>query len=82
MSIFTNLPFCNFNKYREKRDIKILLIQNGILSLNPSKYNINSTMSMFNGTGKYPLSIFKSNISKSINRFNNLTRNRLKFVFH
>ena len=36
---------------------------------------------MFNGTGKLPISTFKSNISKSINRANSLSKIGTKFIY-
>ena len=80
LSNFPNSPICNFSKYKEKRDIKNFEHSEWNIKPEPSRYNINSTLSMFNGTGKYPLSVFKSNISKSINRSNSLSRIGLKFV--
>ena len=36
---------------------------------------------MFNGSGKFPISNFRSNISKSIDKYRGLSRGRLKVIY-
>ena len=80
LSNFTNSPICNFSKYKEKRDNNYFAHSEWNIKPDPSRYNVNSSITMFNGNGKFPISIFKSNISKSINRSNSLSRNGIKFI--
>ena len=80
LSNFPNSPICNFSKYKEKRDNNYFAHSEWNIKPDPSKYNINSTVSMFTGTGKYPLSTFKNNLSKSINRSNSLSRIGMTYV--
>ena len=80
LSNFTNSPICNFSKYKEKRDNNYFAHSEWNIKPDPTRYNVNSCITMFNGNGKFPISIFKSNISKSINRSNSLSRNGIKFI--
>ena len=80
LSNFPNSPICNFSKYREKRDNNYWAHSEWNIKPEPSRYNVNSTISMFSGTGKFPISNFKSNISKSINRSNSLSRVGMNYV--
>ena len=80
LSNFPNSPVCNFSKYKEKRDNNYMIHSEWSIKPDPSRYNLNNSLSMFNGTGKFPLSTFKSNISKSINRSNSLSRIGQKFI--
>ena len=80
LSNFTNSPICNFSKYKEKRDNNYFAHSEWNIKPDPTRYNVNSSITMFNGNGKFPISIFKSNISKSINRSNSLSRNGIKFI--
>ncbi len=80
LSNYPNSPICHFSKYREKRDNNYFEHSEWNIKPAPSKYNINDTLSMFNGTGKYPISTFKNNLSKSINRSNSLSRIGMTFV--
>ena len=80
LSNFTNSPICNFSKYKEKRDNNYFAHSEWNIKPDPTRYNVNSSITMFNGNGKFPISNFKSNISKSINRSNSLSRNRIKFI--
>ena len=80
LSNFINSPICNFSKYKEKRDNNHFAHSEWNIKPDPSRYNVNSSITMFNGNGKFPISNFKSNISKSINRSNSLSRNRIKFI--
>lgn len=79
LSNFKNSPICNFGKYRAKRDDNFGEHTDWNIKPGPAAYNLNSSVSMFTGTGKFPLSIFKSNLSKSINRCNSLSR--IKFHY-
>lgn len=81
LSNFTNSPICNFSKYKEKRDNNFWAHSEWNIKPDPARYNINSSVSMFNGTGKFPISTFKSNISKSINRSNSLSKMGIKFIY-
>jgi len=81
LSNFTNSPICNFSKYKEKRDNNFWAHSEWNIKPDPARYNINSSVSMFNGTGKIPISTFKSNISKSINRSNSLSKIGIKFIY-
>ena len=81
LSNFPNSPICNFSKYKEKRDNNYTAHSEWNIKPEPSRYNLNNSLSMFNGTGKFPLSTFKSNISKSINKSNSLSRIGQKFSF-
>ena len=81
LSNFTNSPICNFGKYKEKRDNNFWAHSEWNIKPDPARYNINSSVSMFNGTGKFPISTFKSNISKSINRSNSLSKIGIKFIY-
>ena len=80
LSNFTNSPICNFSKYKEKRDNDFSAHSEWNIKPDPTRYNVSTSISMFNGNGKYPLSNFKSNISKSINRSNSLSKNGMKFI--
>ena len=80
LSNFPNSPICNFGKYKEKRDNNYMAHSEWNIKPSPSRYNLNNSLSMFNGTGKFPISTFKSNISKSINRSNSLSRIGMKFI--
>ena len=80
LSNFPNSPICNFSKYKEKRDNNYMAHSEWNIKPSPSRYNLNNSLSMFNGTGKFPISTFKSNISKSINRSNSLSRIGQKFI--
>ena len=81
LSNFTNSPICNFSKYKEKRDNNFWAHSEWNIKPDPARHNINSSVSMFNGTGKFPISTFKSNISKSINRSNSLSKMGIKFIY-
>ena len=81
LSNFPNSPICNFGKYKEKRDNNFWAYSEWNIKPDPTRYNINSSVSMFNGTGKFPISTFKSNISKSINRSNSLSKIGIKFIY-
>ena len=81
LSNFPNSPICNFGKYKEKRDNNFWAHSEWNIKPDPARYNINSSVSMFNGTGKLPISTFKSNISKSINRSNSLSKIGIKFIY-
>ena len=81
LSNFPNSPICNFGKYKEKRDNNYWAHSEWNIKPDPTRYNINSSVSMFNGTGKFPISTFKSNISKSINRSNSLSKIGIKFIY-
>ena len=80
LSNFINSPICNFSKYKEKRDNDFSAHSEWNIKPDPSRYNVNSSITMFNGNGKFPISNFKSNISKSINRSNSLSKNGMKFI--
>ena len=81
LSNFPNSPICNFGKYKEKRDNNFWAHSEWNIKPDPARYNINSSVSMFNGTGKFPISTFKSNIRKSINRSNSLSKIGIKFIY-
>ena len=81
LSNFANSPICNFGKYKEKRDNNYGEHSEWNMKPDPTRYEIGNTISMFNGTGKYPLSNFRSNLSKSINRSSSLTKNINKFIY-
>ena len=81
LSNFPNSPICNFGRYKEKRDNNFWAHSEWNIKPDPARYNINSSVSMFNGTGKFPISTFKSNISKSINRSNSLSKIGIKFIY-
>ena len=81
LSNFLNSPICNFSKYKEKRDNNFWAHSEWNIKPDPARYNINSSVSMFNGTGKFPISTFKSNISKSINRSNSLSKIGINFIY-
>ena len=80
LSNFPNSPICNFSKYKEKRDNNYGAKSDLNIKPEPSTYNVNSTISMFNGTGIYPLSNFRNNLGKSINRSNSFSRNVFNFA--
>ena len=80
LSNFPNSPICNFSKYKEKRDNNYGAKSEWNIKPEPSTYNINRTISMFNGTGIYPLSNFRNNLGKSINRSNSFSRNVFNFA--
>lgn len=74
LSTFTNSPICNFGKYREIRGKGSH--SDWFMRPDPTTYNVNSSISMFNFNGRYPLSTFKSTIGKSIDKCNSYSRNR------
>ena len=80
LSNFPNSPICNFSKYKEKRDNNYGAKSEWNIKPEPPAYNVNSTISMFNGNGIFPLSNFRSNLGKSFNRSNSLSRNVFNFV--
>ena len=72
LSNFKNSPISNFGKYKEERIKYTSGHSDWNIRPEPASYNINKSISMFTGTGKFPLSNFRSNISKSINKCNSL----------
>ena len=80
LSDIKNSIISNFGKYEERKD-KIGFINEWNMKPSPGSYNINNTLSMFSGNGKYPLSKFKSNISKSIDKYRGLSKGRIKFIY-
>ena len=74
LSKFPNPPISNFSKYTEKRLSDHIGHSDWNIKPDPGRYNVDSTTTMFKGTGKYPFSLFNSNISKSINKSNSLSR--------
>ena len=80
LSNFPNSPICNFSKYKEKRDNNYGAKSEWNIKPDPTTYDVNSTISMFKGTGIFPLSNFRSNLGKSINRSNSFSKNVFKFV--
>ena len=71
-SNFKNSPISNFGKYKEERIKYTSGHSEWNIKPDPTSYNVNKSISMFSGTGKFPLSTFRSNISKSINKCNTL----------
>lgn len=80
LSNYPNSPISNFSKYTEKRGKNIMAHSEWNIKPDPTRYNVNSTVSMFNGNGKFPLSVFKSNISKSINKSNSFSKNANVYI--
>ncbi len=70
LSNFANSPICNFGKYREIRGKDIIGHSDYFIRPDPTTYNVNSEISMFKKNGRYPLSTFKSNGGKSIDKCN------------
>ena len=80
LSDIKNSVISNFGKYEERKD-KIARTSDWYMKPDPASYNINNTLSMFTGNGKYPLSKFKSNISKSIGKLRGLSKSGIKFIY-
>ena len=79
LSDITNSKISNFGKYEERKD-KIGHTNEWNMKPDPGSYNIDNTLTMFSGTGKYLSSKFRSNISKSIDKFRLLSR-KIKFIY-
>lgn len=80
LSDIKNTRIANFAKYEERKD-KIGKNNEWNIKPDPFSYNINNILTMFNGSGKYPISKFRSNISKSIDKYRGLSRGRIKFIY-
>ena len=80
LSDIKNSIISNFGKYEERKD-KIGFTNEWNMKPCPGSYNINNTLTMFSGSGKYPISKFRSNISKSIDKYRGLSKGRIKFIY-
>ena len=80
LSDIKNSMISNFGKYEERKD-KIGFTNEWNMKPCPGSYNINNTLTMFSGSGKYPVSKFRSNISKSIDKYRGLSKGRIKFIY-
>jgi len=80
LSDIRNSIISNFGKYEERKD-KIGFTNEWNMKPCPGSYNINNTLTMFSGSGKYPISKFRSNISKSIDKYRGLSKGRIKFIY-
>lgn len=68
LSNIKNSPISHFGNYKEERINYSYGHSEWNIRPDPTTYDVNRSVSMFTGTGKYPLSNFRSNISKSINK--------------
>ena len=66
LSTYVNTPVSGFGFYKEQRGKEFTSRYGFNIKAEPASYNTNTQVTMFNGTGKYPVSTFNSNISKSI----------------
>ena len=80
MSSFENSRISNFWKYSERKDDN-KFHSDWFMKPAPGSYNIVNKITMFNGSGKFPISNFRSNISKSIDKYRGLSRGRLKVIY-
>lgn len=79
-SHLVNSKIVNFSKYEERKDnIGVNNAEN--IRPAPGSYDINNTLTMFSGTGKYPLSTFRSNIAKTISKLNLFSRRNNNFIY-
>lgn len=75
LSTYINTPISSFGTYKEIR-MKGFESQGGFnVRPEPATYNINNSLSMFTGTGKYPISTFRSSRCKKIKNNINISRN-------
>ena len=79
LSDIVNSKISNFGKYEERKD-KNDMVNEWNMKPEPGTYNINEALTMFTGSGKYPISKFRSNISKSIGKLRELSK-RIKFIY-
>jgi hypothetical protein len=75
-----NSKIVNFAKYEERKNNKGINSPENIRP-DPGSYDINNTLTMFSGTGRYPISNFRSNISKTISKINVFSRNYNNFIY-
>ena len=75
-----NSKIVNFAKYEERKNNKGINSPENIRP-DPGSYDINNTLTMFSGTGRYPISNFRSNISKIISKINIFSRNYNNFIY-
>ena len=80
LSDIRNSLISNFGKYEERKS-NIRNNSEWNMKPEPASYNINNTLSMFTGNGIYPLSKFRSNISKSMGKYRGLSKSKIKFIF-
>lgn len=80
LSNYSNSPICKFGNHTEKREGVNWEHSDWNVRPDPQRYNINNSVTMFSGTGRFPLSIFKSNVGKSINKINCLSKFTNKFI--
>lgn len=80
VSNLRNSNISNFPKYEERKN-NIGKTSPENIRPGPGSYNINNTLTMFSGSGKYPLSNFRNNNSKSISKCGWLSR-RNNFVIY
>lgn len=66
LSTYENVPFSGFGKYTESRGKEFNSQFGYNMKGEPASYNVDSSVTMFKGNGRYPVSYFKSNISKTI----------------
>lgn len=74
LSNYPNSLISNFSKYKVLRDNNYMAHSEWNVRPEPASYNLNDSITMFKGTGKYPISIFRSNISTSFNKSNSLSK--------
>ena len=75
-----NSKIVNFAKYEERKINKRTISPENIRP-EPGSYDINNTLTMFSGNGRYPISNFRSNISKTISKINIFSRNSNNFIY-
>ena len=80
LSSIENSKISNFWNYSERKD-NSGLHSDWNMKPSPGSYNINNCVTMFNKKGKFPISNFKSNISKTIDKYRGLSKGRIKFVY-
>lgn len=74
LSTYINTPFSGFGKYTESRSKEFNSQFGYNMKGEPASYNVDSAVTMFSGNGRYPVSYFKSNISKTIPNAGKFTR--------
>ena len=74
-----NSKIVNFAKYEERKN-NICINSPENIRPEPGSYEINNTLTMFSGSGKYPLSNFRSNISKTISKINTFSKRNNNFI--
>ena len=66
LSTYTNSPNSNFGLYKEPREKNLAFKSRNNVNIGPGSYDTNGQLTMFSGNGKYVLSNFSSNNSKTI----------------